>query len=73
MDPATLRGLVELGQHVDDIDDSYQDFGAGQFICRLGCTGIEGYAAASDVQEGRAELGVPSPGEKFSRDLAPSR
>jgi gamma-glutamyltranspeptidase/glutathione hydrolase len=30
------------------IEDSYQDFGAGQFIWRLGDPGVEGYAAASD-------------------------
>jgi len=30
------------------IQDSYQDFGAGQFIWRLGDPASEGYAAASD-------------------------
>jgi gamma-glutamyltranspeptidase/glutathione hydrolase len=45
---ATVRGLVELGHRVDVIDDSYQDFGAGQFIWRLGDPAIEGYVAASD-------------------------
>ena len=30
------------------IDDSYQDFGAGQFIWRLGDPAVEGYVAASD-------------------------
>ena len=48
MDPATVQGLVERGHRVDVIDDSYQDFGAGQFIWRLGNPAIEGYVAASD-------------------------
>ena len=30
------------------INDSYQDFGAGQFIWRLGDPAAEGYVAASD-------------------------
>jgi gamma-glutamyltranspeptidase/glutathione hydrolase len=46
--PATVRGLVERGHRVDVIDDSYQDFGAGQFIWRLGDPATEGYVAASD-------------------------
>jgi len=48
MDPATVRGLVERGHRADVIDDSYQDFGAGQFIWRLGDPAVEGYVAASD-------------------------
>ncbi|MEY2771767.1 MAG: hypothetical protein RIQ38_2186, partial [Pseudomonadota bacterium] len=30
------------------INDSYQDFGAGQFIWRMGDPAVEGYQAASD-------------------------
>ena len=48
MNPKTVQGLVERGHQVDVIDDSYQDFGAGQFIWRLGDPAIEGYVAASD-------------------------
>ena len=48
MDPATVQGLVERGHRVDVINDSYQDFGAGQFIWRLGDPAVEGYVAASD-------------------------
>ena len=48
MDPATVQGLVARGHQVDVIDDSYQDFGAGQFIWRLGDPAVEGYVAASD-------------------------
>ena len=44
----TVAGLVQRGHVLDDIQDSYQDFGAGQFIWRLGDPAVEGYAAASD-------------------------
>ena len=36
MNPATVQGLAERGHRVEVINDSYQDFGAGQFIWRLG-------------------------------------
>ena len=48
MNPATVAGLQSLGHRVEVIDDSYQDFGAGQFIWRLGDPAAEGYVAASD-------------------------
>jgi gamma-glutamyltranspeptidase/glutathione hydrolase len=47
-DPATAQALVERGHRVDVLQDSYQDFGAGQFIWRLGDPAVEGYVAASD-------------------------
>ncbi len=47
-DPATVQGLRDLGHAVQPFADSYQDYGAGQFIWRLGDPSIEGYAAASD-------------------------
>ncbi len=51
-DPATVQGLRELGHRVEPFADSYQDYGAGQFIWRLdegqGDAALEGYAAASD-------------------------
>jgi gamma-glutamyltranspeptidase/glutathione hydrolase len=48
MPAATVQGLRDLGHRVEDFSDSYQDFGAGQFIWRLGDPAVEGYAAASD-------------------------
>jgi gamma-glutamyltranspeptidase / glutathione hydrolase len=48
MPAATAAGLQSLGHRVAVIDDSYQDFGAGQFIWRLGDPAVEGYVAASD-------------------------
>ncbi|MBK8527197.1 MAG: gamma-glutamyltransferase family protein [Rubrivivax sp.] len=47
-DPATAQGLRDLGHHVQPFSDSYQDYGAGQFIWRLGDPSVDGYAAASD-------------------------
>ena len=50
MNPATVQGLKDRGHQVDVIQDSYQDFGAGQFIWRLGDPAVEGYVAASDAR-----------------------
>jgi gamma-glutamyltranspeptidase/glutathione hydrolase len=48
MPAATVSGLAALGHRVESFTDSYQDFGAGQFIWRLGDPAVEGYVAASD-------------------------
>ena len=48
MPAATVAGLVARGHQIDVISDSYQDFGAGQFIWRLGDPAVDGYVAASD-------------------------
>ena len=48
MDKSTVQELVSRGHRVDVINDSYQDFGAGQFIWRAGDPKVEGYVAASD-------------------------
>jgi gamma-glutamyltranspeptidase/glutathione hydrolase len=50
MPAATVQGLVERGHQLEVINDSYQDFGAGQFIWRLGDPAVEGYVAASDAR-----------------------
>ena len=51
-DPATAQGLIDRGHRVEPFADSYQDYGAGQFIWRLGgadgSPAVDGYAAASD-------------------------
>ena len=57
MDPATVQGLKDLGHQTRLIDDPYQDFGAGQFIWRLGDPGSEGYVAASDPRRDGAAVG----------------
>ncbi len=48
MNPATVQGLAERGHRMEVINDSYQDFGSGQFIWRAGDPKVEGYVAASD-------------------------
>lgn len=48
MDPTVVRALTERGHVIETLSDSYQDFGAGQFIWRLGDPAVEGYVAASD-------------------------
>ena len=48
MPSATTQELRALGHQIEVIRDSYQDFGAGQFIWRLGDPAVEGYVAASD-------------------------
>ena len=48
MPVATREGLRGLGHQVESFQDSYQDFGAGQFIWRLGDPAVQGYVAASD-------------------------
>ncbi|ODS66515.1 MAG: gamma-glutamyltransferase [Acidovorax sp. SCN 65-108] len=48
MPAATVQGLMGLGHRMEVIQDSYQDFGAGQFIWRMGDPKVQGYVAASD-------------------------
>jgi gamma-glutamyltranspeptidase/glutathione hydrolase len=50
MATATVQGLAERGHRMEVINDSYQDFGAGQFIWRAGDPKVEGYVAASDAR-----------------------
>ena len=49
---AAAQTLKDMGHRVLGFDDSYQDYGAGQFIWRLdeglGDVSVRGYAAASD-------------------------
>lgn len=48
MPAGTVQGLAALGHQLEVLHDPYQDFGAGQFIWRLGDPAVEGYVAASD-------------------------
>jgi gamma-glutamyltranspeptidase/glutathione hydrolase len=57
MNPATVQGLSERGHHMAVIQDSYQDFGAGQFIWRAGDPGSQGYVAASDARRDGQAVG----------------
>ncbi|SDN54830.1 gamma-glutamyltransferase family protein [Polaromonas sp. JS666] len=57
MDARTVQGLTERGHRVEVINDSYQDFGAGQFIWRAGNPKTEGYVAASDARRDGQAVG----------------
>jgi gamma-glutamyltranspeptidase / glutathione hydrolase len=57
LNPQTVQGLEERGHRVDVINDSYQDFGAGQFIWRAGDPKVEGYVAASDARRDGQAVG----------------
>ncbi|RYX94631.1 MAG: gamma-glutamyltransferase family protein [Comamonadaceae bacterium] len=57
MDAATVQGLAQRGHRMEVINDSYQDFGAGQFIWRAGDPKVEGYVAASDARRDGQAVG----------------
>uniref|UniRef100_UPI002FC797F1 gamma-glutamyltransferase n=1 Tax=Polaromonas sp. TaxID=1869339 RepID=UPI002FC797F1 len=57
MNQTTVRGLAERGHRVEVINDSYQDFGAGQFIWRAGDPKVEGYVVASDPRRDGQAVG----------------
>jgi gamma-glutamyltranspeptidase/glutathione hydrolase len=57
MNPQTVQGLADRGHRMEVINDSYQDFGAGQFICRAGDPKVEGYVAASDSRRDGQAVG----------------
>ena len=50
MPAATVQGLQARGHRTGVLQDSYQDFGAGQFIWRMGDPRVHGYLAASDAR-----------------------
>jgi gamma-glutamyltranspeptidase/glutathione hydrolase len=50
MNAQTVQALAERGHRPTVSKDSYQDFGAGQFIWRAGDPAVEGYVAASDAR-----------------------
>ncbi|MBC7585668.1 MAG: gamma-glutamyltransferase, partial [Tardiphaga sp.] len=56
-DPKVAQALADLGHNIIPLRDSYMDFGAGQFIWRMGDPAVEGYAAASDPRrDGQAAV-----------------
>ena len=57
MNPATVQGLAQRGHRMEVINDSYQDFGAGQFIWLAGDPSVEGYVAASDARRDGQAVG----------------
>jgi gamma-glutamyltranspeptidase/glutathione hydrolase len=57
MDRNTVQGLSDLGHALAVINDSYMDFGAGQFIWRMGDPKVQGYVAASDPRRDGQAVG----------------
>jgi gamma-glutamyltranspeptidase/glutathione hydrolase len=57
MNVQTVQGLSDRGHKMDVINDSYQDFGAGQFIWRMGDPKVQGYVAASDARRDGQAVG----------------
>ena len=57
MPAATRNELAAMGHRIVGLEDSYMDFGAGQFIWRLGDPAVEGYVAASDARRDGAAAG----------------
>ena len=57
MNAATVQGLAARGHRMEVINDSYQDFGAGQFIWLAGDAKVEGYVAASDARRDGQAVG----------------
>jgi gamma-glutamyltranspeptidase/glutathione hydrolase len=57
MASGVVAGLASRGHRMASLNDSYQDFGAGQFIWRLGEPGSDGYVAASDPRRDGAAVG----------------
>jgi gamma-glutamyltranspeptidase / glutathione hydrolase len=61
MNAGTVQGLRDRGHQTEVINDSYQDFGAGQFIWRAdegqGDAAKEGYVAASDSRRDGQAVG----------------
>jgi len=48
MHPAARQELARRGHQIVTVEDSYMDFGSGQFLWRLGDPASAGYVAASD-------------------------
>ena len=57
MNPAVVQALAQRGHRMDVINDSYHDFGAGQFIWLAGDPAVEGYIAASDSRRDGMAVG----------------
>jgi gamma-glutamyltranspeptidase / glutathione hydrolase len=57
MPAAVLSELAARGHKITQANDSYMDFGSGQFIWRLGNPKVDGYVAASDSRRDGQAVG----------------
>lgn len=57
MNPEAVAGLAARGHHLRSVEDSYMDFGAGQFIWRQDGEPGQGYVAASDSRRDGQAVG----------------
>jgi gamma-glutamyltranspeptidase/glutathione hydrolase len=57
MPPSLAAELQRRGHRIVPGEDSYNDFGAGQMIWRLGDPGVDGYVAASDSRRDGQAVG----------------
>lgn len=57
MAPDVVAGLRALGHRIEPRPDAYMDYGAGQFIWRLGDPATDGYVAASDSRRDGQAVG----------------
>ncbi len=57
MNPAAIQDLQDRGHKLKSVEDSYMDFGAGQFIWRLSDDADQGYAMASDSRRDGQAVG----------------
>ena len=48
MEQAVVDSLGQLGHEITEVEDSYMDFGSGQFIWRMSGDINDGYVGASD-------------------------
>lgn len=56
--PDTVKTeLARRGHRIAPVNDPYLDFGAGQFIWRLGDSAVDGYVAASDPRRDGCAVG----------------
>jgi gamma-glutamyltranspeptidase / glutathione hydrolase len=55
--PATVEQLKAMGHAMVRTEDSYMDFGSGQFIWKLSQTDDDGYVAASDSRRDGCAVG----------------
>jgi len=57
MNPQTVQALQARGHRLEVLSESYQDFGAGQFICHTDTPSGSAYVAASDARRDGQAVG----------------